>query len=166
MMLNELVHPVFGIIIVLAILAAIMSTVSGQILSLTSIIVRDPEISQAFYARLAGNPQTYYIRSATPFHLYLNLLVPDLSGIDTDYTAVIYKEAESEENIVARLEGMGSAWKPFYEPFGGDRYRRGPEFERDVAEGTYIVSVSNPRLRGKYAVRRKDQASAERAATE
>jgi SSS family solute:Na+ symporter len=41
MMLNELVPPVFGIIIVLAILAAIMSTVSGQILSLTSIIVRD-----------------------------------------------------------------------------------------------------------------------------
>jgi hypothetical protein len=24
-----------------------------------SIIVRDPEISQAFYARLAGNPQAY-----------------------------------------------------------------------------------------------------------
>jgi hypothetical protein len=24
-----------------------------------SIIVRDPEISQAFYARSAGNPQTY-----------------------------------------------------------------------------------------------------------
>ena len=41
MMLNELVPPVFGIIIVLAILAAIMSTVSGQVLSLTSIIVRD-----------------------------------------------------------------------------------------------------------------------------
>ena len=45
LMLNELVPPVFGIIIVLAILAAIMSTVSGQILSLTSIIVRD------FYVR-------------------------------------------------------------------------------------------------------------------
>jgi SSS family solute:Na+ symporter len=41
MMLNELLPPVFGIIIVLAILAAIMSTVSGQVLSLTSIIVRD-----------------------------------------------------------------------------------------------------------------------------
>lgn len=41
MMLNELVPPIFGIIIVLAILAAIMSTVSGQILSLTSIIVKD-----------------------------------------------------------------------------------------------------------------------------
>jgi SSS family transporter len=40
-MLNELLPPVFGIIIVLAILAAIMSTVSGQVLSLTSIIVRD-----------------------------------------------------------------------------------------------------------------------------
>jgi SSS family solute:Na+ symporter len=41
MMLNELLPPFFGIIIVLAILAAIMSTVSGQVLSLTSIIVRD-----------------------------------------------------------------------------------------------------------------------------
>ncbi len=41
MMLNDLLPPAFGIIIVLAILAAIMSTVSGQILSLTSIIVRD-----------------------------------------------------------------------------------------------------------------------------
>ena len=41
MMLNELLPPVLGIIIVLAILAAIMSTVSGQVLSLTSIIVRD-----------------------------------------------------------------------------------------------------------------------------
>lgn len=40
-MLNELVPPLFSIIVVLAILAAIMSTVSGQILSLTSIIVRD-----------------------------------------------------------------------------------------------------------------------------
>jgi SSS family solute:Na+ symporter len=40
-MLNELIPPAFGIIIVLAILAAIMSTVSGQVLSLTSIIVRD-----------------------------------------------------------------------------------------------------------------------------
>lgn len=41
MMLQELLPPLFGIIIVLAILAAIMSTVSGQILSLTSIVVRD-----------------------------------------------------------------------------------------------------------------------------
>ena len=31
-----------------------------------SIIVRDPEISQAFYARLAGDPQTYDIRSDAP----------------------------------------------------------------------------------------------------
>jgi hypothetical protein len=117
-----------------------------------SIMVHNPEISQAFYAWLNGSAQTYYIRSDTPFHLYLNLLVPDLSGIDTDYAVVIYKEAESPENIIARLEGRGFAWKPFFEPFGGDRYRLGPELERDVAEGTYIVAVSNPRLRGKYAL--------------
>ena len=142
----------FFLVIGLACSPAVFSHQPRLVRDQPSIMVHNPEISQAFYAWLNGNAQTYYIRSATPFHLYLNLLVPDLSGIDTDYTAVIYKEAESAENMVARLEGMGSAWKPFYEPFGGDRYRRGPEFERDVAEGTYIVSVSNPRLRGKYAL--------------
>lgn len=40
-MLSELVPPVFAIIVVLAIMAAIMSTVSGMMLSLTSIVVRD-----------------------------------------------------------------------------------------------------------------------------
>jgi len=34
-----------------------------------TIEVRDPEISQAFYAWLAGAPQTYTIRSAVPLRL-------------------------------------------------------------------------------------------------
>jgi hypothetical protein len=142
----------FLLVIVLACSPAAFSHQPRLVRDQPSIMVHNPEISQAFYAWLNGSAQSYYIRSGTPFHLYLNLLVPDLSGIGTDYTAVIYKEAESAENIVARLEGMGFAWKPFYEPFGGDRYLLGPEFERDVAEGTYIVAVSNPRLRGKYAL--------------
>jgi hypothetical protein len=142
----------FFLVIVLACSPAAFSHQPRLVRDQPSIMVRNPEISQAFYAWLNGSTQTYYIKSETPFHLYLNLLVPDLSGIETDYTVVIYKEAESPENTVAQLEGTGFAWKPFYEPFGGDRYRLGPEFERDVAEGTYVVAVSNPRLLGKYAL--------------
>jgi SSS family solute:Na+ symporter len=41
MMMNELIPPAIGIIILLAIMSAIMSTVSGMVLSITSILVRD-----------------------------------------------------------------------------------------------------------------------------
>lgn len=41
MMMTDLLPPVVGIIILLAIMSAIMSTVSGMILSITSILVRD-----------------------------------------------------------------------------------------------------------------------------
>jgi solute:Na+ symporter, SSS family len=68
MMLNELVPPVFGIIIVLAILAAIMSTVSGQVLSLTSIIVRD------FYVRFF-NPESATQTRITKLSRFVLLLV-------------------------------------------------------------------------------------------
>jgi Na+/proline symporter len=41
MMMNDLLSPTMAVIILLAILAAIMSTVSGMILSISSILVRD-----------------------------------------------------------------------------------------------------------------------------
>jgi hypothetical protein len=114
--------------------------------------VRNPEISQAFYAWLNGSAQSYYIRSDVPFHLYLNLLVPDLPGIARDFTAVVYKDKETAEAIVTTLNGASYAWKPFFEPFGGDHYLMGPEFEKDVEPGLYIVMVSRPGLAGKYAL--------------
>ncbi len=117
-----------------------------------SIIVRDPEISRAFYARLAGNPQSYYIRSDVPLRLYVNILVPDMPGIDTDYEAVISREAGPGEEILARLDGKIYAWRPFFEPFGGDHYRVGPEYDEQVPAGTYVVTVSSPDNEGKYAL--------------
>jgi len=41
MMMNDLLSPTMAVIILLAILAAIMSTVSGMVLSISSILVRD-----------------------------------------------------------------------------------------------------------------------------
>jgi len=117
-----------------------------------SIEVKDPEISQAFYARLAGNPQSYYIRSDVPLRLYVNILVPDIAGIDTDYEAVISREAGSGEEVVARLDGQTYAWRPFFEPFGGDHYLLGPEYDEQVPAGTYVLTVSSPDNAGKYAL--------------
>ncbi len=114
--------------------------------------VRDPEISQAFYARLNGNPQTYDIRSDVPLRLYVNLLVPDIPGIETDYEAVISRETEGGGEVLARLDGKDYAWRPFFEPFGGDRYLLGPEFDEPVPAGAYTVVVSSPDNAGKYVL--------------
>jgi hypothetical protein len=44
------------------------------------IIVDNPEISQAFYGQLKGEPVYYQINSDTSFQLYVNLLVPTSQG--------------------------------------------------------------------------------------
>jgi len=117
-----------------------------------AIEVHSPEISQAFYARLAGSPQAYTIRSEAALRLYINILVPDIPGIETDYQAAIYKETESPDNLLARLDGKTYDWRPFFEPFGGDHYRLGPEFDQQVPAGTYLVVVSSPDNQGKYVL--------------
>jgi len=117
-----------------------------------SITVGDPEISQAFYARLNGSAQTYDIRSEAPFRLYINLLVPDIPGIETDYEAVISRETDGKEELLARLDGKTYAWRPFYEPFGGDHYKLGPEFDAQVPAGAYAVIVTSPDNAGKYVL--------------
>ena len=124
-----------------------------------SIIVRDPEISQAFYARLAGSPQTYSILSDAPFRLYVNLLVPAIPGIETDYEAAILRTTGGTEELLARLDGKAYAWRPFYEPFGGDRYLLRPEYDGQVPAGAYAVVVTSLDNTGKYvlAVGRKER---------
>lgn len=133
-----------------------------------SIIVSDPETSQAFYAWLKGGPQTYYIRSDKRFILYLNLLVPDQPGIDTDYEAAVFAipaasadpirtawgtpQGTAAGEIITRLDGSTFGWTKFHEPFGGDRYLMGPEFERRVEAGRYRVVVSSPDNEGRYAL--------------
>jgi len=117
-----------------------------------SIEVLNPEISQAFYAQLTGNPQTYRIQSKVPLRLYINLLVPNIPGIETDYEAVISRETEGGSKVIARLDGKTQAWRPFFEPFGGDRYKLGPEFDEQVPAGSYTVVVSSPDNVGKYAL--------------
>ncbi len=115
--------------------------------------VQNPEVSQAFYARLRGNPAVYEIRAPGKFLLYVNLLVPDLPGIDTEISArVILVGEEKDEELISLLDGENSRWEPFFEPFAGDRYLMGPEFEKIVPSGHYRIEVFSPHNTGRYVL--------------
>jgi hypothetical protein len=110
--------------------------------------VDKPEVSQAFYAKLFGEPAVYEIVSPDSFDLYVNILVPDEVGIPTDLSVTVTRGPDT----IAALEGPTHKWKKFYEPFGGDSYLVGPEQRLRVGPGTYIATVSRPGNTGRYVL--------------
>jgi len=135
--------------------------------------IENPEVSQAFYTELKGEPDYYQIKSEEPFKLYVGILVPDLEGIDKDVSVDIRrkdlhigeklaKEYEEVEPLVI-LSGLEYEWTRWYEPFGGDWYWEGPELRSnppeeelpegvEVDEGIYTIKVFSPDNEGKYAL--------------
>jgi hypothetical protein len=123
--------------------------------------VQNPEISQAFYGELRGEPVYYKIESSEPFNLYVGILVPDVPNIDKDVSAEIYIEKDGQKELLALLDGLNHDWPAYYEEFAGDDYFWGPEFEaqnadgftpkgRKVEAGVYLVKVFSPDNQGKY----------------
>ncbi len=142
--------------------------------------VENPEVSQAFYGELTGEPAYYQVQSNVPFRLYAGILVPDISGIDKDVSLEITKETAIDQNhdhdegvvhsheeepagFVALLDGTNHGWTHYWEEFAGDWYFEGPEFsanpEREegvlpegvlVDAGTYNFKVFSPDNQGKY----------------
>ncbi|MEI6773397.1 MAG: hypothetical protein WCL18_00775 [bacterium] len=51
--------------------------------------IQNPEVSQAFYGILSGQEDVYKIVADTGFLLYVNLVVPNISGYKTDFTVDI-----------------------------------------------------------------------------
>ena len=117
------------------------------------VFIKNPEISQAFYARLQGVPDQYLITSEEDFILFVNLFVPDLPGIRKDFTIDVCRITDDGEKVrLFELSGDNHHWQQFYEPFAGDRYYRGPEKEKKVPAGKYAIMVSNPENSGKYVL--------------
>jgi len=119
--------------------------------------VPEPEVSKAYYANLEGGPDKYVIESAVSFNLYVNLLVPDVANQSKNIYAKIIKKIGDKENTatetqVAFLDGKNFQWKGFYEPFGADYYYMGPEFDAQVASGTYEVVVWSDTNNDKYSL--------------
>lgn len=123
--------------------------------------VQNPEISQAFYGELKGEPVYYKIESSEPFSLYVGILVPDIIGINKDVSAEIYFEKDGQRELLALLNGTNHDWSNFYEEFAGDNYFWGPEFKAEdatefvpkgkkVKAGIYTIKVFSPDNQGKY----------------
>jgi len=117
---------------------------AGQIIE-----VKNPEISQAFYGILSWQEDIYQITSDTWFLLYVNIVVPDISGYRTDF---IVDVIEGHNAVYTRLDGKAFIWTDFFEPFAGDKYLQWPSLEKQVGTGTYIIRVSNPSNQGKYSL--------------
>jgi hypothetical protein len=117
-----------------------------------TVMVRDPGISQAFYAELLGQPALYRVDLAVSSQFYFSLLVPDLPQQRTDFTAVLLAADGNPERTLEVLDGPQHEWQSYFEPFAGDSYLRGPEAELPLAVGSYLVRVSNPDNAGKYVL--------------
>lgn len=109
------------------------------------IIVKDPEVSKAYYGELKGT-DNYIIKSDEDFKLYLNILVP----YSLEYNKDFFVEARDFTNRqVLFLNGEDYEWKLFHEPFGNDNYMMGPEARINLSEGMYYINVSGE---GKYSL--------------
>jgi hypothetical protein len=114
------------------------------------IIVDNPEISQAFYGELNGEPVYYQIHSLQPFQLYVNLLVPTSTGQGGELVSAEVTDSSGE--VIMFLNGTNSTWNPYFEEFGGDYYLKGPEATLNVPAGTYNIRVFNSQNQGKYSI--------------
>jgi hypothetical protein len=124
---------------------------TGATLSIENpIIITDPEVSQAFYGELNGQPDYYKITSDKAFKFYLNLLVPASPGIPPDYISA--EVIDSSGNTIITIKGTNSTWETYFEEFGGDYYLKGPEVRADLNPGTYYIKVFNSKNQGKYSI--------------
>ena len=116
---------------------------------LGDINVIDPEISQAFYDELKGQPRNYFIDSNKDFELYINLLVPEEANRDGKYSANIFLSKNGVDEKIFSIDGFSFEWKQYYEEFGRDYYLKGPEFTQNVLAGKYRIEIYSTDLFGK-----------------
>lgn len=115
-----------------------------------NIEVKNPEVSQAFYARLSGNENYYHIYSEKPFELYVGLLIPENLKIKTEHLITVSAEILKDNQKIFYLDGKNYNWERYYEEFAGDYYYKGPEIKKQVEGGSYTVKVFNDNNQGSY----------------
>ena len=144
----------FLIIIALALLAPVAVLAHNpRIVDGEGIVeVKKPAISQAFYGQLKGQSQYFAINAEESLDLYVGLLVPDKAGAQTGITAEVIKVADKGREVIGVLDGSRFNWTTLHEPFGGDYYRKGPEYQAELPAGRYLIHVYSQNFNEKYAL--------------
>ena len=118
----------------------------------TNIKIQNPDISQAFYGYLNGQPVVYEIKTDQPLNLLVSILIPDLSYATKDLTTKVYRDKIDRKTLLFTLDGTKFEWTKYYEEYGGDNYWQGPEEKRKVDPGTYLVQIFRPSNIGPYVL--------------
>jgi len=118
------------------------------------IVIKNPDISQAFYGELKGWPAYYLINLKTAQDLFLQILVPDLPEASRDKEVTVeYAEELGQKAIsFAQLDPTEVPWQAYYEEYAGDHYLAGPSLTKPGEPGYYIIKVSSPDNSGKYVL--------------
>lgn len=140
----------FVIAIVTLFLPLCASAHQPRIVDNGSVIITEPEISKVYYGTLSGAPQIFRISSEVPFPLYVNILVPDMPGQETDVSAIIYKDGSTTPYHT--LLAIDATWTPMWEPFGNDHYLKGPEYKATVPAGVYEIQLTSSRTESRYSL--------------
>lgn len=111
-------------------------------------IVNDPEISKAYYGQLIGLPDIFIIQATTSFDLYVNILVPDITGQNKDVSAIVKKDGKT----FVILDSTTFQWTQMFEKFGYDKYWKGPEYKEEVEAGKYEIIVTSSENNSKYSL--------------
>ncbi len=115
----------------------------------TVVQVQHPDISQAYYGWLDGQPVLYKIKTDTPQNLFVQILVPDVPNVKTDLSAQVnYQTPDGYQSVT--LDGTKATWKKWYEEYGGEWYLQGPDAQISAATGTAIIMISNADNYGPY----------------
>jgi len=113
--------------------------------------IKNPDVSQAFYGNLNGQPQIFRINLSENQEIYIGILVPDIPDAKKD----IYVEITSsgiDNYVYYFLDGSIFDWKPYYEEFAGDDYFKGPETRIAFEKGEYNIRVFSFSGGGKYVL--------------
>lgn len=147
-MKTKIIFSILAVICLVGVVAAHQPRLAPSTAPMDNpIIIKKPEISQAFYGQLKGEPVYYMIKSPKKFKLYVNILVPDNPGEDQ----LVYARILDDKGKTIKELGPGD-WKPYFEEFGGDYYLKGPEFNETIPAGKYYIMVFNQQNKGKYAL--------------
>ena len=116
--------------------------------------IKDPTRAQTFYGNLVDFPHTYQIVATKPFHLFVQIKVPDIDSSTNNLFGIIIKEPTGKGRVeeIVRLKGQEASWESSFDWWSMDSYRMGPIFDQDLGPGTYRIEVSTPDNREKYVL--------------